>query len=143
MADLTVRTYDPNQVIVTFMGVPITGFAEGTFVDIKPSGDAFTKSRGADGGIDRTNNNVFDYEVALTLKQTSPSNEVLSAALAADRLSNAGTGILVVKDNNGTSLFTAAQAWIRKEPDQPWAEKLGTREWTFDTGVAANLVGGN
>lgn len=143
MADLTVRTYDPNQVIVSFMGVPLVGFAEGSIVSIKRDGDLFTKVKGADGGIDRVNNNNFAFEVTVSLKQVSPSNEVLSLAASADQLSNAGTGILLVKDNNGMTLFTAAQAWVKKDPDVAFTDKLETREWTFDTGVGALLVGGN
>ena len=143
MADLTVRTYDPNQIIVSYDGVPLVGFAEGTFVTIKRSGDLFTKVRGADGGVDRVNNNNFDFEVSIHLKQVSPSNAVLSLAASADQLSNAGTGILLIKDNNGSTLFTAAQAWVKKDPDVSYSDKMESREWTFDTGVGALLVGGN
>ncbi len=143
MADLNVRTYDPNQVVFIFAGVPLVGFAEGTMITIKPSGDAFTKVKGADGGIDRVNNNAFDYEISAFIKQTSPSNEVLTGALTADQLSNAGTAPILIKDNSGVTLFTAAQAWIRKFPDSSFADKMENREWVFDTGVAANLVGGN
>lgn len=143
MADLTVRTYDPNQIIVTFMGVPLTGFAEGSFVKIKRNGDAFTKSKGADGSVDRVNNNAFDFEVGLTLKQTSPMNEYLSGLLAADQLSNAGTGPMTIMDNNGVTLFAAGQAWVKKDPDVEFSDKMSDREWTFDTGAAALLVGGN
>lgn len=143
MADLTVRTYDPNQVIVTFGGVPITGFAEGTGISIKRNGDAFTKVRGADGSVDRINNNAYDFEVTLTLKQTSPMNEYLSGILIADQLSNAGTVPMMIKDNNGVSLFVAGQSWIKKDPEVAYADKMSDRQWTFDTGAAALLVGGN
>ena len=143
MGDATVRTYDPNSILVTFGTTIITGFAAGTFVKIMRNGAAFEKVKGADGGIDRVNNNNFAFEVTVSLKQVSPSNEVLSLAASADQLSNAGTGILLVKDNNGMTLFTAAQAWVKKDPDVAFTDKLETREWTFDTGVGALLVGGN
>lgn len=143
MPDLTVRSYDPKQVVVTFGPTVLTGYAEGTFIKISRNGNAFEKSRGADGGVDRVNKNALDYSVALTLKQTSPINAILAGLLLADQISNSGTLPLVVKDLGGATLFTAAQAWIAKDPDQEFSDSLTTREWTFETGVAANLIGGN
>lgn len=143
MPDLTVRSYDPKQVVVTCGPTVLTGYAEGTFIKISRNGNAFEKSRGADGGVDRVNKNALDYTVALTLKQTSPINAILAGLLLADQISNSGTLPLVVKDLGGATLFTAAQAWIAKDPDQEFSDSLTTREWTFETGVAANLIGGN
>ena len=59
MADPAVRTYDPNSIIVSFMGKTLAGFAEGSFLKIKRSGDMFTKVKGADGSVDRINNKVW------------------------------------------------------------------------------------
>lgn len=143
MPDLTVRSYDPKQVVVTFGPTVLTGYAEGTFIKIARNGNAFEKSRGADGGVDRVNKNALDYTVTLTLKQTSPINVILSGLLLADQISNSGTLPFVVKDLGGATLFTAAQAWIAKDPDQEFSDSLTMREWTFETGVAANLIGGN
>lgn len=141
--DLTVRTYDPKQVIITFGTTVLTGFAEGTFVSIERSSDAFEKSRGADGSIDRVNKNVFDFAVNITLKQTSPVNGILAGILAADQISNKGVLPLTIKDLGGITLFTAAQAWIRKDPTAELGDSLGSREWGFDTGPALLVPGGN
>jgi len=141
--DLTVRTYDPKLVIITFGTIIMTGFAEGTFVAIERSGDAFEKQKGADGSIDRVNKNAFDFGVTITLKQTSPVNALLSAVLASDQLLNAGLLPLTVTDTLGVSLFTAAQAWIRKDPNTEFSDGLGSREWTFDTGAGLLVAGGN
>lgn len=141
--DTNVRTYDPKQVIVTFGPVIVTGYAEGTFVQITRSGDLFEKVRGADGGIDRVNKNANDYAVALTIKQTSPTNAELSAIGAADQISNAGVFPLTIKDLNGTTLFFAPQAWIAKDPDDEFSDSLSSREWRLDTGIGAKLTGGN
>ena len=143
MPDLTVRSYDPKQVVVTFGATVMTGYAEGTFVKIARNGNAFEKSRGADGSVDRVNKNALDFTVNLTLKGTSPVNAILSGLLLADQLTNSGTLPLVVKDLGGATLFTAAQAWIAKDPDQEFSDALTNREWTFETGPAANLIGGN
>ena len=140
---LLVRTYDPKQVIITFGVAVLTGYAEGTFVKIARSGNAFDKRKGADGTVDRVNKNANDFGVSITLMQTAPVNAVLSALLAADQISNVGVLPLVIKDLNGTTLFTAAQAWIEKDPDDEFADGLGNREWKFATGPGAKLTGGN
>jgi hypothetical protein len=141
--DLVVRTYDPKQIVVTFGPVIMSGFADGTFVQVTRSGDLFSKQKGADGSIDRVNNNTFDFTVAITLKQTSPSNEALSAIVIADQLANAGILPLVIKDLRGSTLFVAPQAWIAKDPDDSFASDLSSREWRFDTGPAEKFTGSN
>ena len=143
MADLTVRTYDPAKIIVTFGPVIFTGYADGTFISVERNGNLFDKVRGADGGVDRVNRNAFDFGVTATLKQTSPTNDALSALVVADSLSNAGILPLMVKDLLGNTLFAAPQAWIAKEPTMENGKDLGNREWLFETGPAANFIGGN
>ena len=143
MADVKVRTYDPKKIIMTFGPIIFTGYAEGTFVTIAGNGDKFEKSRGADGTVDRINKNSNDYSVTYTLKQTSLTNDQLSAALIADQLANTGVQPLTVKDLHGTTLFLAASGWIAKDPDDEYSDTLGTREWRIDTGIAAKFTGGN
>lgn len=142
-ADPFVRTYDPKLIIAVFGPVIFTGYAEGTFLAIAGNGDKFEKSRGADGTVDRINKNSFDYSVTFTVKQTSLTNDALSAVLTADVLSNAGKFPLTIKDLNGTELFFAAQAWIAKDPDDSYSDSLETREWRIDTGIASKFTGGN
>lgn len=143
MADVKVRTYDPKKIIMTFGTIIITGYAEGTFVTIAGNGDKFEKSRGADGTVDRINKNNKDYAVTITIKQTSLTNDLLSAVLVADQELNTGVLPITVKDLNGTTLFLATQAWIAKDPDDEYSDSLGNREWRIDTGIATKFTGGN
>lgn len=143
MANLPVRTFDPKLVVITFGALSISGYAEGTFVSVNRSGDAFAKSKGAGGDIERVNRNQGDFEVTVTLQQTSPTNTELSAILAADQASNAGVWPLTIKDILGQTLFFAPEAWIRKDPEWEDGDDLNSRAWVFDTGIAENLVGGN
>lgn len=141
--DPNVRTYDPKKVIVTFGTVIMTGFASGTFVSIEPGGPAFEMNQGADGTIDRTNKNMNHYMVTVTLKQTSISNNPLSLIHIADKLSNTGKFPLTVNDLNGSSKFFAPIAWIEGDPTGEDGDTSGSREWKFQTGIAANVIGGN
>jgi hypothetical protein len=141
--DNNVYTYDPKQVVVTFGGIIVSGYAEGTFISIASNGDSFAKRKGSDGSVDRINMNVYDYSVTLTLMMTSPTNALLSAALIADKETNTGVVPLTVTDLSGNSVFTAAQAWIAKDPDDEYGDSLATREWRIDTGAAVKSTGGN
>lgn len=138
-----VKTFDPKFVIVTFGTIPISGYAEGTFVRVNRSGDAFSKRKGSGGDVDRINKNQGDFDVSITLMQTAATNADLSAVLAADQATNAGVFPLTIKDMLGQTLFFAPQAWIRKDPEWEDGDELNSREWQFDTGIGANLVGGN
>jgi hypothetical protein len=141
--DTNTRTYDPKKIIITFGNVIITGVMDGTFVTVTQNGDSFEKLKGADGGVDRVNKNANDYSVALTLKQTSPSNDALSGVHLADKVNNTGKAPLTIKDVNGTSLFFAEQAWVAKEPDPEYGDSISGREWRLDTGVAKQFIGSN
>lgn len=142
-ADSTVRTFDPKQVVITFGTVIFTGYAEGEVVTIERNGDAFTGTKGADGGIDRVNNNNNMFEIEVNLKQTSPTNAELSALLTADQLGNAGVLPLSVADLSGNSIFVAAQAWIKNSPDVSYGDTMSNRTWVFETGIAAFYDAGN
>lgn len=141
--DRKVRTYIPGKVIMTFGPIIATGFADGTFITITRSGDLFEKKKGADGSVERVHKSAFDFEVALTLLQSSLSNDLLSGVVAADEVDGSGVHPLTIKDLSGTTLFFAEQAWIQKDPDDEFGDTTGNREWMFATGPAVKFTGGN
>jgi hypothetical protein len=143
MADANVRTYDPAEVSLTIGAYHVSGFASGTFIKVTRSGDAFTKERGADGTVDRKNNNIYDFELEFSLRRTSPYNGIFSGLLAADQQTNEGVLPVTISDGSGYSLFFAADAWIRKDPDGEYADALGNYTWKWDTGLGSNFLGGN
>ena len=141
--DTSVKTYDPKLVVLTFMGIIISGYADGTFINAKASGPAFKHKKGADGSVDRVNTNTWDLDIDVTLKQTANSNGDLSTIFLADKLSNAGKGELKIKDLNGTSLIFAPQAWITDGPDGAFSDDLTNRVWKLHTGPAEVFIGTN
>jgi hypothetical protein len=138
-----IKSYDPNQVIIIYGGVPISGLADGTFIQVT-NADAWSKKVGADGEVGRSKSNDYTSEVTLTLMQTSSSNNYLSGIVAIDKASNAGALPLQILDLSGTSLHFWPQAWIRKTADAGYSKEIGDRAWVFDTGQPAqNVVGGD
>ncbi len=138
------KVYDSASVICTFDGILLTGFAPGSRVKVTFP-DAFTKQVGSDGEVARSRSNDNTASVTFTLMQTSFSNDALSALHNVDKNIPFGAGIgpLMIKDLNGSSLFSAPQAWITKNSDSEYAQEVGSREWTIDTGDMVALVGGN
>jgi len=131
------QTYDPKEVIMTFCGIPISGFDDGTFIQVTASSDRYTKKIGADGEVARVRGNDYTSEVTTTLLQTSPSNTILTGFMEADRLTNKGIGPLSITDLSGGSIFFWPHAWIKKCPDYAASKDLEPRAWVFDTGQVA------
>ena len=141
---MAVKTYDPREVIVTFGGIPLTGFADGTFITVSRASERFTKAVGADGEVARSRNNDNTHEVTLTLIQTSPSNNYLSIIARVDKIMNMGVKALSITDLSGSTLFFWNEAWINNDPDVEFNKEIGDRAWVFNTGqVKEDFIGGS
>lgn len=140
---MSLKTYDPKQVLVLVGGVPMGGFTDGAFVSVSRDEDSFTKVVGADGETSRSKRNNRSGSMTLTLHQTSPSNDVLSALAIADELSNAGVVPVMVKDSSGRSILFSALGWIRKPADSSFSAEIEDREWVLDLADLDMSVAGN
>ena len=140
---MAVRSYDPKSVIVSVGGVPISGYADGTFIEISRDDVAFTKVVGADGNTSRVKSNNTGGTLTITLQQTSPSNDILSAFAQADELTNSGVVPILVKDLSGNSIYFSATGWIQKYPDSIFANEINTRAWVLDLADLDMFVGSN
>lgn len=138
---MAVRHYNPRDIIITFAGIIFEGYADGEFVSIEAPEDAFSLYIGADGHGVRAATNNFAGTVTATLSQASKTNELLSALHALDRASGEGVGPLSIKDLNGTSLYAAATAWIKKQPTAGFAKTVGTRAWVIETDILVPFHG--
>lgn len=140
---MSVRSFDPKAVIISIGGIPVSGFADGTFLEITADTQQFSKVIGSDGFATRVKTNNYGGVMTLTLAQSSPSNDALSALLNADRLANAGVVPILVKDLSGTSIFFSATGWIQQFPDVTYGNTINNRAWTFDLAEMDVFIGGN
>lgn len=141
---MPVNTYDPKKVIISLGGVPITGYADGTFVTIDAPNDLFTSTSGADGNVSRTKSNDYRNEVTITLKQSSLSNDYINSLAELDRIANIGARPLQINDLSGTTLFFWDAVWVQTYPSVEFGKEEGERAWVFGTTQAvARNVGGN
>jgi hypothetical protein len=130
---MTVKTYQPNLVTVGFRGVPVTGFAPGTFIAAARNNDSWSINVGSGGDATRTKTGDKSGRVTLTLLAESESNATLDAFEKIDQASGTGLGPLLVKDLSGADVVVAGTAWIVKPPDQEKANEGSNREWVFET----------
>jgi hypothetical protein len=138
-----VGTYDPKMVIITYGGVPISGYADGTFVDIAPEGETFTRKTGADGEAVRSRSWKNCFDVTITLLQSSLSNQYLSAMNQLDRATNKNLLPLTITDLQGGTLCFWPQAWVEIPSSWGYGTEVTDRAWVFHTGpIATDNRGG-
>lgn len=140
------KTYNAADVTCSFMGIPIdSGYADGEFVTIAQTAADFEVVVGTDGEVTRTQTNNRHATITLKLMQTSDGNAALSAINNLDRASGNGAGIgpMLIRDRNGTSLYTAVHCWIAKPPDVSFDRVATPREWTLECSDLIRFDGGN
>ena len=136
-----VKTYNPDDVSIIVNGRVMTGLAD-SMVKITRNNDSWTTTVDANGGVTRNYNTDRTGEIEITLKQSSDDNLFISALAAADEAGNAPFAIFV-KDNNGSSLYTAETSWVKKWADAEFAKEIGDRVWTFTVAKLIMVNGGN
>lgn len=136
-------TYDPKQVSMIVGGKIMAGFADGTYIEAERDEDSFMKKIGVDGEVSRAKNNNRGGKITITLMQTSPSNDDLSAFQQADEQTGQGVVPVILKDGSGRTLITSTAAWVKKPAKVNLAKEVETRQWILDVGEFIVFVGGN
>lgn len=140
---MSVKTYDPAKVTITFAGIIVEGHADGTFITAARNNPSFSLKVGSSGEGARAKSNDRSGIVTLTLQQSSASNDLLSAQAALDEASGDGIGSLLIKDLSGTTLCSAETAWIQKPADVEYAKEISDRQWVLETDILNIFAGGN
>lgn len=135
--------YDPSAVTVIYGGHIITGYADGTFVNVQRNEPMWAIKVGADGIATRVKSSNKSGRVTVTLQQSSPSNDVLSGLAIADEQAGTGALPILVRDGSGRSLATAGKAWNPQMPDAEFGKEVGDRVWVFETDSLNLFIGGN
>ena len=139
---MSLQTFDPKEVSVIFGENIIRGFSESQ-VTVTRDNPAWEMVIGADGEATRVKSNDRSGTITITLQQSSPSNDDLSLIANADELSNAGLRPLYIKDNLGTSLFSAVTAYIEHIPEAAYGKTQNDRVWVIKTDNLIANLGGN
>lgn len=140
------KVYDANAVTVTVNGILIdSGFDDGEFVRVEQESDDFIDKVGTDGEVTRSKTNDRRATVSIILMQSSAGNAALSTLNNLDLLAGNGQGVgpLLIRDQQGTSLFSAAECWISKPPDVSFDREATSREWTLRCAKLIRFDGSN
>lgn len=128
---MALKNYDPQKVVITWKGLLILGYADGTFVTAERNEAAYSLHVGAGGDATRVRSRNASGKFTVTLVQSSTSNRDLSTAHARDLLTNTEVGPMTVKDLNGTTLATADEAWIDNSAKIERGAEQANVEWSF------------
>ena len=142
------KVYDSTSVTIVAMGLPIDstgGYADDEFLTIDQDSNDFDDVVGTDGEVTRNKTNDGRATITIKLMQSSSSNALLSVLRNLDVAApnGAGVGPLLVRDRQGTSLYTASKCWISKPPKVSFAKGAQSREWTLRCADLKRLDGGN
>ena len=128
--DTRLAHYSPEDVvIVVALMHTISGYVAGSFVSIEKATATFTERESSDGVVSRVLNPSKMYTLRLTLAQHSESNQILSWAHNADRITGGRAKFpLTLKDKNGSSVFFASEAWVRSVPNSVFSDGVDARD---------------
>jgi len=126
--------FDPRKFVLSFNGVPISGFGAGTFFKAtrrKPF--AALEELGADGEGAFVLSGDHSYDVELTLKRASPSNTLLSQFANATRMGAPVVGSMSAKDMSTGGTFDSEEVIQTDMPpfEREGGGKLGENVWKF------------
>lgn len=138
-------SYDPAQVVATVGGVILSGFSDGDSIIARRSEEMYFLRVGTDGGVARARNANKSGEFEFKLLQTSLANDLLSALIAANDLTNDGLIVIpiAVFDGSGRSLAVATQCWIKSIPEATFGKEVSERVWVFSAADLKIFHGGN
>jgi len=140
------RIYDAQEMTCNFSGIPLeSGLADGEFLRVENAEDAFMTVVGTDGEVTRSKSGNKMATVTVILMQSSSGNQALSTLhnLDIETGNGAGVGPLLIRDRQGTAVYAASKAWIRKAPDASFDRTATSREWAIDCADLKRLDGGN
>ncbi|SKB05112.1 phage structural protein [Sporosarcina newyorkensis] len=121
---MSVNTYDPLDTNVVVNNTILTGFADGTFINVERDEESYTAHVGAKGEVARARNANKMGKITVTLSQDSPSNSILSKmARGKDTFS------VSVVDQNFGSTSGGNDCWIEKPPNLEFGKEISEREW--------------
>lgn len=129
------RPYDPAAVSLILGTHRVTEFAADTFISVTQPTDDFTVETGAGGEATVIRNRDERVQIQFTLKQTSPSNQALSAMLEFHKATNVPPRGLMLKDALSAvpqPHVSADEFVVTKNPDADYATGADSpRQWTI------------
>lgn len=143
MASNSIFNYNPDEVNCLAWGIPLTGFADGSFISVTKDLTLYSSTRTPDGTVARVGNNDKTYTINLTFHCGSFSNDVLTKFWQLDEITRKGKFPLLIKDSSGTDLFFSTNTWIESTPEMLKSTSVDNRTWVLRSSQAVVNFGSN
>ena len=121
-------TFDPQKVNLVVKGVAITGFAEGTMIEIERNEDAIIPYVGTQGEVAFAESADKTGVIKVTLMQTSPSVGYLNT-LAKQKGDDAAFPVSVVNMNTNAISASGTKARVKKMATETIDKEVKEREF--------------
>lgn len=131
MTDAAEHRYSLDEMTFDFGGILAQGVVE---VAITQDDDDYAVKMAADGKhFSRIRKVARMHTVSVTLNYNSPTNAEFSALRAKGIASPNGADIVTftARDQLGDTAHDAPHAWIKKPPDEKFAEEADDRVWVW------------
>lgn len=140
---MTIASYSPEDINCLAFGIPLGGFADGTFITISKDKVPYGATETSDGQVARLYTNSQTYTISLTFHRGSTSNDILTKLWQLDEFSQVGKFPLFIRDLSGTDLFFSTNTWIEGIPNMVQSTNFDTRTWILRSSQAVINVGSN
>lgn len=140
---MELANYCPEDINCLAFGIPLNGFAEGTFITISKDKVPYGATETADGMTARLFTNSQTYTIQLTFHRGSTSNDVLTKLWQLDEITQKAKFPLFIKDLSGTDLFFSTNTWIESLPNMVQSSTFDSRTWILRSSQAVINVGSN
>jgi len=129
---MSVKNYDPQDVLLVFAGRTITGFSDGTYITASKDEAKWETHVGAQGEVRRSRNRHPVGRITVTLDRTSPDMDFMIRKMN----SNDIDPCYVVDRNDKKVTAGGSEAWIAEFPDFEATAGDDTPEVEFEIEIA-------
>lgn len=140
---MAIASYSPDEVNCLAFGIPLKGFADGTFISVTKDKMPYASIEMPDGTVSRIYTNSQTYTINLTFHRGSVSNDILTKLWQLDEFTQIAKFTLFIKDLSGTDLFFSTNTWIESLPSMVESTTFDTRTWTLKSSQAVINIGSN
>lgn len=129
---MTVSSYSAVNLIVTFAGVALNGFADGDdVVMVERNNPSMSQVVGIQGDAVYSQTADKSGKITIKLLQNSESNSLLTAKIQASEAGAIVSAPLIVTETGSDAKVTAMKCVIEGQPSFARGANANTVEWTF------------
>lgn len=136
------NNYDPANVLFSWNGIIISGYASGSMVQVERNEDGFSQEVGATGDVVDIASKNRSGKVTFNLLASSIVNDQLSTKALLDESFGTGVGALFLKELNGTTVIQCENARLVRIPNKGFAAEHTPVEWMLQCDKLLMFVGG-